>query len=243
MLGDLRVLAVVPARSGSKGLPNKNMLPLRGVSLIGRAGDCLAACPWVDARVISTDSPEYAAEAERHGLDAPFLRPPELASDTAGAAETIAHALAESEAAYGSRFDIVLIVEPTSPLRLPADLLAAAERLVETGGDSVVTVSRVPTKFHPAKVFVSGEGRLRFYEQRGADVVNRQELEQLYFRNGVCYALTRECVTERRRIVTGDTQVLLVEHETVNIDEPSEFALADVLVADVDSFDGDLGVQ
>jgi CMP-N-acetylneuraminic acid synthetase len=115
MLQGKRVLAVVPARSGSKSVPHKNLRVLAGTSLIGWAGRTLARVPFLDARLISTDSAEYAEEGRRHGLDAPFLRPPELSYDTAGAVETLQHALRASEAHYGTTFDVVLIVE-TRPL-------------------------------------------------------------------------------------------------------------------------------
>jgi len=231
MLEGKRVLAVVPARSGSKGIPDKNMATLDGVTLIGRAGDCLGALPWLDAAVISTDSPRYAEEAERHGLRAPFLRPAELSSDTAGAVPTLTHALLECERADGVTYDVVLIVEPTSPMRRPEDVESCTRLLLESGADSAVTVSPLPTKHHPAKIFGCDDGRLRFYEDRGANVVNRQELEGgLCWRNGACYALTRECLIERGTVIAEDTRALLMHREIVNIDEPLELEIAQFLL-------------
>ena len=128
MIATTRILAVVPARSGSKGIPDKNMQALGGNSLIARAGLTLKACPSVDRAIISTDSPRYAAEGRTHGLDAPFLRPPELSTDTAGAVETVIHAMNAAETHYGEFFGIVLIVEPTCPLRRPDDIEGALGR-------------------------------------------------------------------------------------------------------------------
>jgi CMP-N,N'-diacetyllegionaminic acid synthase len=234
MIANQRVLAVVPARSGSKGIPDKNLQPLGGYSLIARAARLLRApeCAWIDRAIISTDAPAYAAEAEAHGLAAPFLRPPELSTDTAGAVETLVHALLATEQHDGVRYDMVLIVEPTCPFRRAEDVTGAAKLLVESGADSVVTVSRVDTKFHPHKVLVLDEGRLGFYDPAGAAVKQRQSLRPLYFRNGACYALTRACLLERQLIFTEKTRGLLVERDLVNIDEhlDLEFArfLADV---------------
>src|SRR5687768_15190708 len=109
MIEERRVLAVVPARAGSKGVAHKNMRQLHGLSLIGWAGRILGQLEYLDARVISTDSADYAAEGERHGLAAPFLRPPELSTDVATGLDTVAHALGEMEARTGKPFDIVLI--------------------------------------------------------------------------------------------------------------------------------------
>lgn len=231
MLEGKRILAVVPARSGSRGIPDKNMAPLGGTSLIGRAGDCLAQLTWLDATVISTDSRAYADEGTRHGLRAPFLRPAELASDTAGAVDTMIHALNECEREDGVTYDVVLIVEPTSPLRRPEDVEGCTRLLLDTGADSVVAVSPLPSKSHPAKIFACEDGVLTFYEERGADVVNRQELEgDLCFRNGVCYALSRECLMEKRSVVTDDTRAYVIDREIVNIDEPFELELAEFLL-------------
>lgn len=231
MLEGRRVLAVVPARSGSKGIPHKNMQPLGGVSLIGRAGDTLAACPWIDARVLSTDSADYADEGRRHGLDAPFLRPPELSGDAAGAVETLQHALTSSEAHYGTTFDVVLIVEPTSPLRTVDDLEGCARLLVESQADSVVAVSPLESKSHPRKILVMREGRLGFFTADGGAVTGRQQLEEgYYYRNGICYALTRGCLMERGAIFTESTLPYVVDRPVVNIDHPLELRWAELLL-------------
>ena len=232
MLQDRRILALVPARSGSRGIPDKNMRLLNGTSLIGWAGKVLSQALFVDQRVISTDSPSYAEEGRRVGLHAPFLRPPELSTDTAGAAETARHALLASEQWAGERYDIVLIVEPSSPLRLAEDLERAARRLIASRADSVVSVSPLAAKSHPRKVFrMAKDGGLQFYEASGSAVVNRQGLEPLYWRNGVCYALTRDCLTEQGVIIGRRCVADLTPHAAVNIDEPWELAWAEYLLS------------
>jgi len=230
MLEGRSILAVVPARSGSKGIPDKNLRPLLGRSLIAWAGRCLAGLDWLDAAVISTDSRAYAEEGVRHGLAAPFLRPAELASDSAGAVETMLHALEESEAHFRRRFDIILIVEPTSPLRLPEDLEGCTRELISSGADSVVSVSPLDPKWHPKKVFSLREGRLEFFSPAGVGVVNRQELDRLYWRNGICYALTRACLKGKKRIITDNTRPWLIQREVINIDHPLELEWAEALL-------------
>jgi len=224
------VAAVVPARSGSKGIPGKNMRELQGLSLIGWAARALAAAPFVDRRVLTTDSADYAAEGRRHGLDAPFLRPPALSGDAAGARETVQHALKAVEEIDGGPYDIVLIVEPTSPLRLASDLEGAARRLIDTGADSVVTVSLLPPKFHPRKVLVDRQGVLDFLAPDGRALVARQSLDPLYFRDGVCYALTRACLMEQNAIFGRRTLSQVTPHPTVNIDDPWELEWAAFLL-------------
>jgi len=231
MIDGRSVLAVVPARSGSKGIPGKNLRTLKGVSLIGWAGRTLAAVPFVDRRVVSTDAAEYAEEGRRHGLDAPFLRPPELSTDQAGAVETIRHALLAVEAIDARRYDIVLIVEPTSPLRQPADIEATVRTLLESGADSAVTVSPLPAKAHPSKVLVKeADGTLDFFLPEGRDVVARQSLSALYWRNGVCYALTRACLVDQNAIFGKRTVAHVIDRQVVNIDEPWELDWAEFLL-------------
>lgn len=221
-----RVLAVVPARSGSQGIPDKNLQRLNGTSLIGWAGRVLEPLTWIDRRLISTDSPVYAQEGARYGLEAPFLRPAHLSTDEAGAVETVQHAVTSVEAATGERFNLIVVVEPTSPLRLPDDVEQTVQRLVASGADSAVTVSPLPSKAHPLKVLrLTGE-QLAFYLDGGRAVVGRQHLEPLYWRNGVCYALTRSCLLEQATFFGRRCVAVPIAHLVVNIDEPWELEWA-----------------
>jgi CMP-N,N'-diacetyllegionaminic acid synthase len=228
-----RVIAVVPARSGSKGVVDKNMRQLDGVSLIGRAGMVLAELDYLDARVISTDSARYVEEGERYGLAAPFRRPAGLSGDGAGIVETMQHAVRESERHFSVHFDVVLIIEPTSPFRSAEDVTATVRHLVESGADSAVTVSRVPTKFHPDKLLVERDGRLGFYTEAGKSIIGRQMLSDgPLLKNGLCYAITRECLMDNSAVFTDDTVAVVVEREVVNVDDEMELAWAELLLKD-----------
>jgi CMP-N-acetylneuraminic acid synthetase len=230
MLEGRRILAVVPARSGSKGIPNKNMQLLRGVSLIGWAGKTLGQLPFIDVKVISTDSADYATEGRRYGLEAPFLRPPALSTDEAGAVETVQHTLTTLEALNRQVFDVILIIEPTSPLRLPCDIETTVRQLIALGADSAVTVSPLPEKAHPLKALKVANGRLEFYLEAGRNVKGRQSLESLYCRNGACYALTRSCLMEQAAIIGRNCVPVIIDRRIVNIDEPWELEWAEHLL-------------
>jgi len=230
MLKDHTILAVVPARSGSKGIPHKNLRPLLGISLIGWAGLCLAGIDWLDGKIISTDSPVLADDGKRYGLEAPFLRPADLASDTSGAVETVIHAMTEAEKYYQTSFEVILIIEPTSPLRTPDDLKGATLALLDSDADSVVAVSPLDPKWHPHKVLTVSGGRLGYYSTAGSSIVSRQELSQLYWRNGVCYALRRRCLLEKHAIITGNTKGFVIDREVINIDREIELEWAEALM-------------
>jgi CMP-N,N'-diacetyllegionaminic acid synthase len=223
------VLAIVPARSGSKGIANKNMAVVGGLSLIARAGEVLARLPWIDRKIISTDSPHYAAEGRSHGLDAPFLRPAYLSGDQAGALEMIVHALEACEQLDDRQYDVIVLTEPTSPLREPSDVEQTVKKLLETGADSAVTVSRVDTKFHPDKILTVSNGFLKFYTGIGKALVGRQQLKSLYSRNGLCYAFRRITLLCHRELITENTAAVLTDRPVANIDEPIDLLWAQFL--------------
>ena len=230
MIQGLRVLAVVPARSGSKGIRDKNLARVGDLSLIGRAGKVLSRIPWIDRRVISTDSPGYAQEGIAYGLEAPFLRPAELSTDTAGALETFVHALESCERLDGHRYDLLIVTEPTSPLREPDDIETTVQALLSTGADSAVTVSRLDTKAHPHKIFSIVDGRLRYFSAQGAGVTARQSLEPLYSRNGLCYCYRRETLLTKHALITDNTVSVVTERPVANVDEPLDLLWAEFLL-------------
>ena len=230
MLSGKKILAVVPARSGSKGLPNKNMMQLSGASLIAHAGICLSELDWVDCKIISTDSEDYIKEGGKYGLESLFVRPPELSGDTSSALDTLSHAIVEAEKKKGEIFDVILLLEPTSPMRQPKDILDCVECLLEVNADSVVTVSHLDTKYHPDKVLkIGANNKLGFYTEKGHSIIARQQLDDLYWRNGICYAFKREIILEDKKLFSRKTYPLVIERDIVNIDEKFDFELAELL--------------
>ncbi len=225
------ILAVVPARSGSKGIPDKNICKLGGTSLIGWAGKTLANVDIIDAGIISTDSQLYADEAKKYGLESPFLRPDELSGDKTSSIEAMTHAHLEAEKYYGKTFDIHLIIEPTSPMRKPEDIIKTIESLVLNDTDSVVTVSKVDTKYHPKKILKCVDDKLRYFDSGGAEITSRQQLTgEYYYRNGICYALKRSTLIDKKLIFTDNTVPVIIERPIVNIDTIEDLHWAEFLI-------------
>jgi CMP-N-acetylneuraminic acid synthetase len=226
------VLAMVPARAGSKGIPDKNIRPLAGVPLIGHAGQCLADLDWLDQRVISTDSQEYADVGAAYGLDAPHLRPADLAGDRASVGDAARHVLREAEAHYDKRFDLLVLAEPSSPLRQPRDITETVETLITSGAETAFTVSPLDAHFHPDKALsVDADGRLSFATQGGTTITARQQLSSLWIRNGFCYAATRACILDKAAFVTDHTVAVKIDRPFANIDSPLDFDWAEFLLA------------
>src|SRR3989338_113028 len=147
MINGKKVLAYIPARSGSKSIIDKNIVEICGKPLIAYSILAAKESKYVDRVIISTDSIKYAEIAKKYGAEAPFLRPSELAQDTSVEMDSCQHMLKWVEDNWNEKFDIVLKLEPTSPLRLPEDLNKAIEKLDEKNADSVVSVAEAGT--HP----------------------------------------------------------------------------------------------
>lgn len=232
MLDGKRVLAVVPARGGSKGLPGKNLKPLKGRPLVALAGEVAAQVALIDRAVVSTDDEAIAAAAESAGLAAPFRRPPELSGDRIGDLEVLRHALESCEALDGVRYDIVVMLQPTSPLRRAEEVSACIEKLVREDWDAVWTVSETDSKAHPLKqLTLNGEeGRLDYYDDNGGAIIARQQLQPLYHRNGVAYAITRACLLEQQTIKGARSAGLLLEGPHVSIDTEWDLKLVEFIL-------------
>ena len=189
MIGGERVLALIPARAGSKGLPGKNVMDLCGRPMLGWPVQAALGSRHVDRVVVSTDDAGFAAIARAQGAETPFLRPAELASDTARSADVVIHAL-DALAAAGDDFGYFVLLEPTSPLTEAADIDAALARLAgqRAVADAVVGISRVEVAHPDFDVLRDGAGLIRpAFAASFAVMGRRQELSELYFVEGSLY--------------------------------------------------------
>jgi CMP-N,N'-diacetyllegionaminic acid synthase len=232
MFKENRILAVVPARGGSKGIPLKNLRVLGGSSLVARVGQVLAHLPQIDRSVVSTDHEEIAKAAEAVGLAAPFRRPESLAGDRIGDLDVLTHALRMVEEVDGCTYEIVLMLQPTSPFRKPEQVSSCIRMLVEGGWDAVWTVSPTDAKSHPLKQLTIGkQNAMELYDSAGAQIIARQQLEPVYHRNGIAYAFTRECLLEQKTVRGLRTGALVIEEPCVNIDTEWDLQLAEFLLS------------
>lgn len=233
-----KVLAVVPARGGSKGIARKNMADVGGLSLVARAAMVVRALDWIDRAVLSTDDAEIAAEGARHGLEVPFMRPADLANDTATGAAAWRHAWLACEAHYGERYDCSVLLQPTSPFRTPGHVEQTIRAMLDGGHAAAATVSPVPGHFAPQKIFTrTGEGILHHFHEDGARHSNRQTIPAYWTRNGLCYSVMRQTLVEKGHIVEHDCVGVIIDGHVVNIDDPADLTIARLL-ADHGGYDG-----
>lgn len=225
------VLGLVPARGGSKGIPDKNLRDLAGRPLLDYVAEAAAASGVVDRLVLSTDSPAIAALGRRLGIDVPFERPAELASDEAPMLPVIQHAVRTLEAA-GWPVEIVVLLQPTSPLRTGAQIRAAVTTLRESGGDSVVSVQRVPLHLSPDYVLRLEDERLVPFLAEGSRVTRRQDVRPAYYRDGTVYCTRRDVVMNEGSIYGMRCLPLVLEPgSTITIDTPEDWNAAEAALA------------
>lgn len=226
----LAVLAIVPARGGSKGIPGKNLVPLCGRPLIAYTADAVRHSTLITRAIVSTDSRLIADEARRCGLDVPFARPDTIAGDDTPMLPVIQHAL-EHVRLGGFHPDAVVLLQPTSPLRRAEHVDAAIGLLDASGADSVVSVVEVPHQFNPVSVMSLQGARLRPFLD-GATVSRRQEKPQLFARNGPAVLVVRARVVDGGSLYGDDCRpFVMAPEDSLDVDSPWELKLAEYALA------------
>jgi CMP-N,N'-diacetyllegionaminic acid synthase len=226
-----RHLAIVPARGGSKGIPKKNIKLLGGKPLIQWTADAARESKLFDKIVLSTDSEEIAAVGRRVGLEVPYLRPAELATDGAPMLPVITNLL-DYYKKQGYEPDVIFLLQPTSPFRRVETLKKSSELLLKDGYDSVVGVTRVPDGFSPYYLMkINESGFLEFFFPAGLTMARRQDAMAAYHRCGSVFAFTKECLAKYGDIYGKKCHPLVAdEREGVNIDTMADWEQAEALL-------------
>jgi CMP-N-acetylneuraminic acid synthetase len=220
----MSVLAIIPARGGSKGIPRKNIRLLAGRPLIAWTIDAALAADCLDRVVVSTDDPEIAEIAESCGAEVPFLRPAELATDATPGVDPVLHALSEIPG-----FDWCVLLQPTSPLRTPADIDGFHAACVAESAPAAISVTRAD--FHPDWTFgMSPGGRLQ-RPAEGLTPTRRQDLSPMYTVNGALYMAATEWLQHKRSFLNDDTLLYEMPRErSIDIDDDFDWLLADLIL-------------
>jgi CMP-N,N'-diacetyllegionaminic acid synthase len=230
MINGNTILVVVPARGGSKGIKLKNIYPLGGKPLLVYTGEVVQQLDYVDRAVVSTDHEEIARVARSCGLDVPFYRPESLSGDRIGDWDVLHHALGEIERQDNRRYDVIVMLQPTSPLRKPEHVTKTVVTLLEEDYDAVWTVSRTDSKAHPLKQLVVSNNQLDYYDPAGAQIIARQQLKPVYHRNGVAYAIRRACLVDKKSIKGDKTGAVIIDEPVANIDTEFDIKFAEFLM-------------
>ncbi len=227
-----KILGVITARGGSKGIPGKNIKPMLGKPLIAYTIEAAKDSRVFDRLILSTDDPEIARVAREYGCEVPFMRPAELSDDKAGHLGVMRHAAEELQRLGGYKPDYIMILQPTSPLRQAFHIKKAAELILESGADSVLSVAEIPENFSPYKAMVAdvAESLVLF---NGSPVrkrtARRQDLQKAYWSVGMIYLFKTDLLFGNEPNFYGDqVKPYVVDAKyVIDINNPEDWEAAE----------------
>jgi CMP-N,N'-diacetyllegionaminic acid synthase len=227
-----RILAVITARGGSKRIPGKNIRPISGKPLLAWTIEAALGCKHpLHAVVLSTDNADIAAVGRRYGADVPFLRPDNLATDASRSLPAVQHAVEFIEARDGVRMDWVMILQPTSPLRLPKNIDEAIALTENADCDSIVAVTEMAT--HPVYAKkIDAEGLLSPFVLEEPEGLRRQDVgPPAYVRNGALYLTRRDILMDQNSLYGKRCRAYVMPPErSIDIDTEFDFRFAEFLL-------------
>jgi len=229
MLNGRRSIAIIPARGGSKGLPNKNIRDLHGKPLLAWSIEQALACDEIDTVVVTTDSPEIREIALAYGAEAPFLRPPELSTDEATSADTVKHVLDYYRDQFSKSYDILCLLQPTSPLRCKGDLSKMLTKMVEGNYRGMVSLGEVA--HHPYIMKrLDGDRFLKFVETPFSEL-RRQDLPEAYFPFNIAFMVSIQAFLEEHSFYVKDSGYFLAQpYQCYEIDTLFDFICMEAMM-------------
>ncbi len=227
----MSVLGLIPARGGSKGIPNKNLTILAGKPLVGWVCEAAKDSKLLDEIIISSDSDKIISLAELHGVSAPFKRPADLAQDKTLVIDVINHAVDFLKVHENKEFDYVCLLQPTSPQVTSNDIDIIIQKAIDEDADTVFFGYTSPQK-HPSLMFTKHENDgVDWFLDNINRMSRRQDLSKIYFRSGLAYVFKTEMLTIQKKIY-GDKMfsVEVEEERALSIDTPFDLKLAEILL-------------
>jgi CMP-N,N'-diacetyllegionaminic acid synthase len=211
------ILGLTPARGGSKGIPGKNIRLVRGKPLIAYTIECAKKVTILDEYIVSTEDKAIADVAREYGAKVPFMRPKELAEDSSPTMPVIQHAISEIEALKGRTVEVVVLLEPTAPLRAPIDIEESYKIFSENDCDLVVSCN----ESHRNPYFNMIKKRGKYYElvnQGGFDVGRRQDAPLIYDLNPVVWIFSRRAIMDQTRLPKKTLMYKIPSERSIDID-------------------------
>jgi pseudaminic acid cytidylyltransferase len=230
MLNGKKILAIIPARGGSKRLPRKNVLPLCGKPLIAWSIEAAQQSSYIDKIMVSTDDAEIAKIAEKYGVEVPFIRPSKLASDSASTIDVIIHAVSYYKA-NGEKYDYVIILQPTSPLRSSQHISGAIKLLQEKKADAIISVCE--TEHSPLWAnTLSENSSLELFLREEIKNKRSQDLPKYYRLNGAIYLINvMNLLAEKTMFISNNIYAYKMNKKSsVDIDEDLDFLFAECIL-------------
>lgn len=225
-----KILGIIPARGGSKGIPGKNIRLLNGKPLLYYSIHAAQMSGLVDRLILTTDSMEIAQVGKELGAEVPFIRPAELARDDTPMLPVLEHVVNFVESGNWQA-DIILLFQPTAPLRQPEQIQAAVKMLTESKCDSIVSVVQIPQHYSPDFAYKVEDGMLKPFLDGGGKVTRRQDTRPAYSRDGTIYAFWRDVLINKHNIYGDDCRPLVIpNHLSCNLDTMEDWAQAETMI-------------
>jgi N-acylneuraminate cytidylyltransferase/CMP-N,N'-diacetyllegionaminic acid synthase len=223
-------LAIVPARSGSKGLPDKNIKSINGKPLMAWSIEAGLKSKYIDRLIVSTDSEKYAEIAKYFGAEVPFIRPDNISTDVSSRKDVIKHAL-DFFRRKNKLYDYIVFLEPTSPLTTETDIDTSIEKLLlDQSAESIVGVSLSEVS-HPDFLVNLKNGFLNFInENQKSSVIRRQDLEDLYFYDGTLYISEIDSYLEKEFYHEKTLGYVTPKWKSLEIDDMYDFIMVESIM-------------
>lgn len=224
------ILGLIPARGGSKGFPKKNIGPLLGKPLMAWVIEESLASKYLDRLIVSTDDDEIAEISKKYGAEVPFMRPKELATDDAKRVDVVLHAINWIENDNKKHYDLLMLLQPTSPLRTSEDIDRATELLFSKKARAIVSVCEA--EHHPYwSNTLPRDGRMENFIKPEIMIKNRQELPVFYRLNGAIYLAYCDYVQKQKTFFGKETFAYIMPRgKSIDIDNEVDFELAEILI-------------
>ena len=212
-----KVLAVIPARGGSREIPKKNLRKVGSLSLIGHAIKFCQNCKFLYGYVVSTDCPKIMSEAKKIGACNIIKRPKKLSGDTSTSEKAWKHALLAFEKEKKTLVDFSILLEPTCPQRNQNEVKKCLNLVINQSKDLAFSVNRVPLKFNPKKqLYIKNGIGINVLKKKLSPI--RQQARLTFIRNGECYAASRKFIISSKNVMSNKAGVVISKNEPINID-------------------------
>lgn len=229
MYKDKVIVCVIPARGGSKGLPGKNIMALLGKPLIAYTIEQARNSKYIDRVVVSTENKEIADISRQYGAEAPFIRPGGLATDESSIIDVLLHAVDWLEKEEQYKFDIMVLLHATSPLRDSADIDKSIEMLVKKNAENVFSVAESQRNPYFNMVEMRRDGTVRLVKE--GSFVTRQSAPQVFDMNASIYVWWKDVLKKKKSVFMKRTYIYVMPRErSVDIDDYLDFKIAEMLL-------------
>lgn len=227
----MKILGVICARGGSRGVKDKNIRNLRGIPLIAYTINTLKKWGKADRIILSTDSSKIAKIANEYGAETPFLRPADLASDTSPKIPVLQHALRYCEEEEGIEYDVIVDLQPTSPLRNPIDIDNAFSEFIKTKADVLYSVTESKKSPYFTMVELDDNGNARLIKKPEKEIFRRQDAPKVYTINGSIYVYRRDFLVSTKGLHCEKERVYLMDElSSIDIDQEIDFQFIEFLL-------------